>query len=151
MPIRDIGNKFFSTSAISTTYSNITSLASIDMNINNFNVGINDNYEKARRCTMSSKMNTSRTISMSSSEASVDYITRMEQLNNSLDKEIVRNLINSSQLSYANEGETNNPVSEVADSRAIKEQCGGNENLALNRAISASKHVYNVQIPYNIN
>ena len=57
---------------------------------------------------------------------------------------MVRNSTNSSQLSYANEREIGNLVSEVADSRAIKEQHGYNENLALNRITSISEHVYNV-------
>ena len=38
---------------------------------------------------------------MSSSKASVDYATRMEQLNNAPDDEETRELIDSSQLSYA--------------------------------------------------
>ena len=143
-PIRNIGNKFFSTLGISTIYSNMTLLVLIDIDNDNFNVRINNNYKKAKWHTMFSKMNTSRTVSMFSNKTSVDNATKIEWLNDSLNKEVVRNSTNSSQLSYANERKIGNLVSEVADSRAIKEQHGYNENLALNRITSISEHVYNV-------
>ena len=56
-PVRDIGNKFFYTSAISTMYSNITLPALADIDINIFNIGINDNYDNIREHIVSSKMN----------------------------------------------------------------------------------------------
>ena len=49
-------------------------------------------------------------------------------------------------------GGEDNPVSKVADSSTTKEQqyvC--NENLALSRAPNLDKHVYNIQIPYDVN
>ena len=113
VPVRDIGNKLFFTSAISTIYLNITLQAPVEMDIDNFNIRNDNNYKEVRRHTISSKMNMSRTVSMSLSEALEDYTTRLEQLNDSLDKEVVKNPINSSQLSYANVGETDNSVSEI--------------------------------------
>ena len=100
---------------------------------------------------MSSDNNTFRTISMSLSEASVDYATRLEWCNNLMDKEEVRNPIDSFQLSYTNERETGNPISKVADSSALKKQCVSNKDLVLNRATISSEHVYNIQIPYDVN
>lgn len=70
------------------------------MDIDNFSGRNVDNYDNVRGHTMTSNKMSSRTISMSSSEASVDYATRMEWLNNVPDDEETREPINSSQLSY---------------------------------------------------
>jgi len=67
------------------------------MDINDCNV---DNYDNVRRQTSHRKAN-SRTVSMSSSEASKPYHAKMEQLNDLTDKEF-SDPIDSSQLSYNN-------------------------------------------------
>ena len=73
----------------------------MEMNIDDFVSRNVDNYSDMRGCTVTSNKTTSRTVSMSSSEASVNYITRMEQLNDISDKGNIRDSINSLQLSYA--------------------------------------------------
>jgi len=77
-PIRDIGNKTFSNSANMTSDLRMTlpNLGKID--IDDFHSGSIDNYNDVRGCTMYSNKTSSRTVSMSSSETSVDYATRME-------------------------------------------------------------------------
>ena len=61
-----------------------------------------DNYDNIRGHTMISNKNSSRIISMSSSETSVDYATRIEWLNNVFEETVFKELIDSLQLSYAN-------------------------------------------------
>jgi len=70
------------------------------MDIDNF-VGRNvNNYNDVRGHYMTSNKNTSRTVLISSSEVSVDYVTRMEQLNDISDEGETRDLIDSLQLFY---------------------------------------------------
>ena len=102
-------------------YSNMTLPALLGIDIDNFNIGNSNNYDKIRRCMMFPNIPTPRTISISSSKALVDYHTKIEWLNNLPDEEEVRELINSSQLFYVNEGETSNLVSKVADFSTLKE------------------------------
>jgi len=77
-PVRDTENKFFSTSAIMTTYLNITLLALVAMNINNFNISNCNNYDDVREYIMSPSKPSTKTVSISSSKASVDYAIPME-------------------------------------------------------------------------
>ena len=51
------------------------------MDIDNLVISYGDNYDKVRGHTITSNKNPSRTVSMTSSEASVDYATKMERLN----------------------------------------------------------------------
>ena len=51
------------------------------MDIDDFVSSNVDNYDEVRGRTMTSNKNPSRTVSMTSSEASVDYATKMERLN----------------------------------------------------------------------
>jgi len=81
-------------------YSRMTLPLNMGMDIDDFSGRNVDNYDNVRGHTMTSNKMSSRTISMSSSEASVDYATRMEWLNNVPDDEETREPINSSQLSY---------------------------------------------------
>jgi len=71
------------------------------MDVDDFDSRNVDNYNEVRGCTMTSNKMSSRTVSMSSSEASVDYATKMEQLNDVPDNAETREPIDSSQLSYA--------------------------------------------------
>ena len=87
-------------------HSNMTQPAlpsNIGMDINNFVSSNVENYNNVRGCILTSNKNSSRTISMSSSEALVDYATKMKQLNKISDKVVFREPINSLQLSYAEE------------------------------------------------
>jgi len=77
-PIRDIGNKTFSNSANMTSDSRMTLPNSVEMDIDDFHGGSIDNYNDVRGHTMYSNKTSSRTVSMSSSETSVDYATRMK-------------------------------------------------------------------------
>ena len=51
------------------------------------------------------------------------------------------------------EGEKeDNPISKVTDSSiSRKQQCVSNEDPALSKITNPNEHVFNVQIPYNIN
>ena len=51
------------------------------MDIDDFVSSNVDNYDEVRGRTMTSNKNPSKTVSMTSSEASVDYATNMERLN----------------------------------------------------------------------
>jgi len=67
----------YSNSANTTSDSRMTLPNSGEMDIDDFHGGSVDNYNDVGGRTMYSNK-TSRTVSMSSSEASVDYATRME-------------------------------------------------------------------------
>ena len=71
------------------------------INIDDFVSRNVDNYSDMRGYTVTSNKTTSRTVFISSSEASVNYTTRIEQLNEISDKGNIRDSIDSLQLSYA--------------------------------------------------
>ena len=151
-PVRDTENKFFSTSAIMTTYLNITLLALVAMNINNFNISNCNNYDDVREYIMSPSKPSTKTVSISSSKALVDYATPMEWCNNLPNDDEVGKPINRSQLSHMEGEKEDNPVSKVTDSSiSRKQQCVSNEDPALSKITNPNEHVFNVQIPYNIN
>jgi len=76
----------------------------------------------------------------------------MERLNDLPDNKEVREPINSLQLFYAATGGQDNQVSKVADSSFFKEQqCVFNEDPALNRTTNSNEHMFNMQLPYNVN
>ena len=128
----------------------LPNLGKID--IDDFHGGSIDNYNDVRGYTMYSNKTSSRTVSMSSSETSVDYATRMEWLNNLPDNKETRELINSSQLSYVTPGKQGNQVSKMADSSSSREQQYViNENLALSKATNSNEHMFNVQLSYDVN
>jgi len=102
--IRDIGNKTFSNLANMTSDSRMTLPNSGEMDIDDFHGKSINNYNNVRGHMMYSNKTSSRTVSMSSSEALVNYTTRIEQLNNLPDNEEIRESIDSSQLSYATLG-----------------------------------------------
>ena len=78
VPIRDIGNITFSTSATAISNSNMNLLASVAMNIDDFNIGSIDNYENVRECTISPNKTTSRMVSVSLSKSLEEYAIRVE-------------------------------------------------------------------------
>jgi len=81
-------------------YSRMTLPPNMGMDVDDFVSRNVDNYDNVRGYTITFNKTSSRTVSMSSSKVSVDYATRMEQLNNAPDNEETREPIDSSQLSY---------------------------------------------------
>ena len=78
--IRDIGNKFYSTSALSTSTANITHTSDMDIVIDNVNAMFKDNfnsYDKMRGCTLTSNSYRSRSLSISSKLSEEEYIVRV--------------------------------------------------------------------------
>ena len=151
-PIRDIGNKFFSTSATMNSASKITLLTGIGINIDNFISNIADNYNEVRGCTLASNKQASKTVLMFSSKASVNYATRMEHLNDCPENKDSREPINSSQLLYMIPREHGNQVSIAADPNSnIRQQCVPIKGLALNNFCNSNKNMFNMYLPYNIN
>jgi len=101
---------------------------------------------------MSSNKSSSKMVSISSSEALVDYTTRIERLNNLSDNKKVRGSIDNSQLFYAATKGQGNQVSKAADfSSSSEQQRVFNENPALNRVTNSNEYVFNVQLPYDVN
>ena len=150
--IRDIGNKIFSNSANIISDSRMTLPNSKKMNIDDFHDRSIDNYNDVRECMIYSNKTSSRTVLMSSSEALVNYATKMEQLNNLPNNKETREPIDSSQLSYIASGEQGNQVSKVANSSSSrKQQYVINEDLALNRATNLNKYMFNMQLSYDVN
>ena len=82
--------------------------ASVEMDINDFNISNINNYNDVREHTMSSNKATSRMVSMSLSKILEDYATRVECFNNILipNNKKTRKPINSSQLSYIEQRKT---------------------------------------------
>ena len=71
------------------------------MDVDNFGSSNVNNYNETRDHTITSNKTSSRSVSMSlSSDASVNYTTRIEQLNDVPDNEETREPIDSLQLSY---------------------------------------------------
>ena len=70
------------------------------MDIDNIFGSNADNYDDVRGHTMTSNKLSSKTVSISSSKALVDYATKMEHLNDFSENKETRELVNSSQLSY---------------------------------------------------
>jgi len=71
------------------------------MDIDDFGSSNVNNYNEMRNHTITSNKTSSRSVSMSlSSDASVNYATRIEWLNDVSNNEETRELIDSSQLSY---------------------------------------------------
>ena len=145
VPVRDIGNKYFSTSATMSSVSRITLPTDMGMDINNI-IGSNaNNYNNVRDYTMISNKSSSKTVLMFSSKTLVDYTTKIKHLNNFSENKEIRESIDSSQLLYMMPGEQGNQVSKVADSSSTKkQQCVYNKDLALNKATNSNKNMFNI-------
>jgi len=117
VPIRDIGNKFFLSSANMNLQQTMT-LPTVSLSTNTemdiLFRNISDNYNKVRDRTFFSNPQSSRTSLMSSSKSLVIYYVRMEN-NNDLEDNIEIEPINNSQLSYITLKEQVNQVSIMAD------------------------------------
>ena len=101
VPIRDIENKALFTSAITNKQPNMNLLPNMGIVIDNFGGGNVNNFDKVRGCSITSNKSASRTVSISSSKVLVEYAIRLEHLNDNLDNDKNKDLIDSSQLSYA--------------------------------------------------
>ena len=82
------------------SYSKMTFPPNMDIDVDDFSSSNTNNYNDVRDHTMTSNKVLSKTISISLSEALVDYATRMECLNDIPNNVKTREPINSSQLSY---------------------------------------------------
>ena len=129
-------------------------LAPVEMDIDDFNVGNVNNYNDVRGHTMSSNKAASRTVSMSSSKALEDYATRVEHLNNILCNEETRKPINSSQLSYTEQGEIEIQVSRATNHENKVRKQWGIENAPVLKSTlvqHVDDDVINIQLPYDPN
>ena len=90
-------------------------LAPVEMDIDDFNIGNIDNYDDVRGWTISFNKAALRMVSISSSKISVDYTTKIKYLNNVSDDEEIRELIDSSQLSYTEQREKEIQVSKATN------------------------------------
>ena len=122
------------------------------MVINDFGGSNVNNYKDVRGHSITSNKVISRTISMSSSEASVDYATRIEHLNNISDNVKIRDLIDSSQLSYTEPKKIQINGTTDHRNRVCSQQ--DIENMpALNSTPiqCVDNDIINIQLPYNPN
>ena len=109
---KNLGNIFSSTSAISSTIKQMTSLPALGvMDIDIFTI---NNYDNVRRRKMSPIKTNLRTASMSLSILSKPYHEKIEHFNNLSDEEF-REPVNSFQLSYNNNRREENQVSKTTD------------------------------------
>ena len=76
-PIRDIGNKFHSTSALSTSTANMTHTNDMDMVIDNVDAMFKNNYDEVRGHTLTPNYQRSRSLSTSSKLSEEEYIVRV--------------------------------------------------------------------------
>ena len=148
-PVREIANKQLSTTRTYSKFSNMAKTPSrMNMNINNCNTVIKNQRERS-----SFSSNTiSRSALVILNTLSELYYQKMKQYNNLLDNIIVDS-IDCSQLSYNNKNEgEGNPVSKAANSNtAKKQQHVYNKDMAMRRASNSNKHMYNMQISYDVN
>ena len=100
------------------------------IDIDDFIISNVDNYNEVRGHTIISNKNPSRNASMTLSEVSVNYVTRIERLNSVFEETVYKKLIDSSQLEYVNKEDIQ--VSRAADykNRAYP-QCSSTNKLAL--------------------
>ena len=82
-------------------HSNMNLPSNMGMDINNIGGSNIDNFDNVRGYSMTSNKFTSRTVLMFSSKTSVEYIIRIEHLNDKLNDNEVKDPINNSQLFYA--------------------------------------------------
>ena len=131
VPVRDLGNKFFSSSSNMHSQQVFNSqVLELPTVFHSNNAGINifagfapDNYNEVRDRTLSTKEQTSRNSSISLTKLSIAYYERME-CNNAMNVDI--NMDNNSlALSYETSQKKAIWVSKVADFQTnIRSQCG---------------------------
>ena len=120
------------------------------MDIDNFVISNVDNYNEVRGYTITSSKNPSKTVSMSSSKASVDYATRVERHNNVSMEIAYKEPIDSLQLSYVDKKDIQ--VSRTTDNKnRTCPQYGSANVLALKSTPTqhVDDDVINIQLPYD--
>ena len=150
VPKRDSGNIHFSTSAITSTMTQMAFIpASEAMDIDSYI----DNYDNIRGRTSSPSKAGSRSASMSSSILLEPYCEKMEHYNDLPDEDF-RELVNSSQLFYNDNSKEGNQVSKATDQKPKERQQHALEELsALNTMPTqyVDDDIINIQLPYNPN
>jgi len=146
VPIRDLGNKFFSNSA-TTMFTTRMSIARFgNMNVDDVHEGSLDNFDNVRGLTKCPANNSSLDI-MFITNSLVDYAEHMERNNDFVHKVIEP--VDSFQLSYI----TNNNQ-EIQSSRAAKLSTNMGPQHINNEELSHSNYmdnnVFNIQLNYDI-
>ena len=152
VPVRDIGNKFFLSSANMNSQQTITlptmSLSTnmgMDLAYRNFS----NNYDEMRDRTSSPKPQSSRASSMSLTKFSVVYHERIKNNNNLED--INMESFNSPQLLYVTPKKQANQISIIANPSTNTI----NQRVPIKYPTSSPPHVdndvINIQLPYNPN
>ena len=104
VPIRDIGNKFCSISALSTSTANMTYTSDMDMVIDNVNAMFKDNYnnyDEVRGHMLTPNFQRFRSLSMSSKLSKEEYIIRVQHKSNRMVEDNQNVPFNSPLLEYA--------------------------------------------------
>ena len=102
--IRDIGNKFCSISALSTSTANMTYTSDMDMVIDNVNAMFKDNYnnyDEVRGHMLTPNSQRFRSLSMSSKLSKEEYIIRVQHKSNRMVEDNQNVPFNSPLLEYA--------------------------------------------------
>jgi len=146
VPIRDLGNKFFSNSAtiMFTTRMSIAWFGNMD--VDDVHGGSLDNFDDVRGLTKCPANDSSLDI-MSVTNGSVDYAEHIEKNNDFVDK--VVKPVDSSQLSYIMNNNQKIQSSRVAELSAnTGPQCINNEELS--HSNHENNNVFNIQLKYDI-
>ena len=151
MPIRDIGNKFCSTSALSTLTANMTYTNDMDMVINNVDAMFKDNcnnYDEMRGYTLTPNFQESRSLSTFSKLSKEEYIIRVQCESNRMVEDNQNILFNSPLLKYAMQRNQAKQVSEATNNmNNMRQQHVIHDALALNsNNVVIDNNMFNVQL-----
>ena len=156
VPIRDLGNKFFSALTTHSKTSNMTLSDDVDMAVDIGNTLFNNYCDEVRGQSMSSDKQGTRTPSMSSSKCNEEYMTRVQRESDRIVEDNYVIALDSPQLEYTISKTQSNCVSKATDyTTNMRQQCAKHEIPALNNNInnadSSNSNVINIQLNYNIN
>ena len=156
VPIRDLGNKFFSALTTHSKVSNMTLSDDVDMAVDIGNTLFNNYCDEVRGQSMSSDKQDTRTPSMSSSKCNEEYITRVQRESDRMVEDNHVITLDSPQLEYTTSKTRSNCVSKATDHTPnMRQQCAKHEIPALNNNInnadSNNSNVINIQLNYDIN
>ena len=118
VPIRDIGNKFCSISALSTSTANMTYTSDMDMVIDNVNAMSKNNYNnynEVRSYMLTPNSQRFRFLSMSSKLSKEEYIIRVQHKSNRMVEDKQNVPFNSPLLEYAMQRNQTKQVSEATN------------------------------------
>ena len=156
VPIRDIGNILFHSSAFNTNASNMASVFNIDMAddsvIGNITFSNSDRKDKVRGCSSASSMPSSRSLSSSSDKSNKVYLIRVQYKSDNMDQDDPVTPSNSPQLKYVTPNRQESCISKVADTPSnMRKQCGQNIAPTINNNTMANNgEVINIQLNYDI-